>query len=101
MKMLEYLPNPNNARVAELIRTTRKALFNSAQDKKWRYTIRGVAEAVGISPTYYGELENNENEVVKLKVIYGICKHFSPFCSLYGHLQLKEKAALRQPFISV
>ena len=75
MKMLEYLPNPNNARVAELIRTTRKALFNSAQDKKWRYTIRGVAEAVGISPTYYGELENNENEVVKLKVIYGICKH--------------------------
>ncbi len=75
MKMLEYPPNPNNVKVAELIRTTRNALYTSAQDKKWRYTERGVAEAVGISPTYYGELENDENEVVKLKVIYGICKH--------------------------
>lgn len=75
MKMLVYPPNPNNVKVAELIRTTRKVLFNSDQGQKRKYTIRGVAEAVGISPTYYEELENNKNEVVKLKVIYGICRH--------------------------
>ena len=75
MKMLEYEPNPNNAKVAELIRTTRKSLYTANPDKNWQYTIRGVAEAVGISPTYYGELETDKNEVVKLKPIYRICKH--------------------------
>lgn len=100
MKMLEYPTNPNNAKIAELIRTTRYALYEgAAKSKKWNYTERGVAEAAGISVGYYGELENNNNEVVKVKAIYGICNHLQIPINLIVQLSLNlSDEAIRKHF---
>ncbi len=71
----KYLPSPNTAAVAHLVRSTRCIMKETHPEAKSQYKVRNFSKLVGCSPTHYERLEKGERELAKIKHLYGISSH--------------------------